>query len=290
MDILILATVLLLAKEMRKGHNGKQSVLMIDKKATACPCKQESVTYLQPINGDLANLLEQSQPPDVSVIIPAYCEEKTIAEVLQRVIKVSWTLGDVEIIVIDDGSTDRTSEIVATFPLVKCVQHEYNLGKGAAIRTGIKNAQGKVLAIQDADLEYAPEYIPSLVRPILDGLSDIVYGSRLKGDPDGMSFSHLVGNSVLSMVARFLYNEQITDVMTGQKAFLRSVLDSVELEENGFAVEVEMTHLGLNGGNRRFLEVPISYSYRHHGVSKIANADGIKSLFKLITYFLKSSA
>jgi glycosyltransferase involved in cell wall biosynthesis len=162
------------------------------------------------------------------------------------------------------------------------------MGKGAAIRTGIKHANGKVLVIQDADLEYAPEYIPSIVKPILDDKTDIVYGSRFKGDPDGMSFSHYVGNSILSLVARFLYSEQITDIMTGQKAFKRSVLDSVDLEENGFAVEVELTCLGLNNA-QRFSEVPIPYSYRKHGISKIANVDGVRSLIKLFTFFLRST-
>jgi len=279
-----------LANKMSKEHTAKQSVIMIDKKASTCTCEQESVICLQPINGALASLPEQSETPDVSVIIPAYCEEETIAEVLQRVIKVSWSLGNVEIIVVDDGSADRTSEIVAAFPFVKCIRHKYNLGKGAAIRTGIKNARGKVLVIQDADLEYAPEYIPSLVKPILDNSSDIVYGSRFKGDPDGMSFSHFVGNSILSLVAQFLYRVQITDIMTGQKAFKRSVLDSVELEENGFAVEVEMTCLGFNGGDRRFTEIPIPYSYRRNGVSKIANIDGFRSLVKLLKIFIRASA
>jgi glycosyltransferase involved in cell wall biosynthesis len=231
-------------------------------------------------------LREQSPIPDVSVIIPAYREEETIVEVLQRVIKVSEFLGNVEIIVVDDGSTDRTGEKVAAFPLVKYIRHEHNMGKGAAIRTGIKNSCGKVLVIQDADLEYRPDCIPSLVKPISAGSMDIVYGSRFKGKPEGMGFSHFVGNFMLSLVARFLYNAQITDIMTGQKAFRRSVLDSVKLKENGFAVEIEITCLSFNG-HRRFIEVPISYSYRRHGVSKITYFDGIKSLVKLFSIFLR---
>ena len=275
---------------MRKGHTAKQTTIMnINNKAIRGFCEQKSSFYF-PVNGALAFLREQSLIPDVSVIIPAYCEEKTIGEVLQRVIKVSWSLGNVEIIVVDDGSTDRTGEKVAAFPFVKYIRHEHNMGKGAAIRTGIKNSRGKVLVIQDADLEYLPDCIPSLVKPIFAGSMDIVYGSRFKGDPDGMSFSHFVGNSILSLVARFLYRVQITDIMTGQKAFRRSVLDSVELKENGFAVEIEITCLGFNGGDRRFTEVPIPYSYRNHGVSKIANIDGLRSLVKLFTIFLRADA
>ena len=116
---------------------------------------------------------------------------------------------------------------------------------------------------------------------------DIVYGSRFKGKPEGMSFSHFIGNSVLSAVARFLYNIQITDIMTGQKAFKRSALNSTELEENGFAVEIEITCLGFNT-DQKFTEIPIPYSYRRHGVSKIAYLDGFKSLVKLFTFFLRT--
>ena len=231
-------------------------------------------------------MLEQLTIPDVSVIIPTYREEETIVEVLQRVIKVSEFLGNVEIIVVDDGSTDRTGEKVAAFPFVRYIRHEHNMGKGAAIRTGIKNSCGKVLVIQDADLEYLPDCIPSLVKPIFAGSMDIVYGSRFKGKPEGMNFFHFVGNFMLNLVARFMYNAQITDIMTGQKAFRRSVLDSVKLKENGFAVEIEITCLSFNG-HRRFIEVPISYSYRRHGVSKITYFDGIKSLVKLFSIFLR---
>jgi glycosyltransferase involved in cell wall biosynthesis len=262
--------------------------MTVNNKPIRCVCEQKSSFYL-PTNGALAFLSEQSTIPDVSVIIPAYCEEETIGEVLQRIIKVSGSLGNVEIIVVDDGSTDRTGEKVAAFPFVKYIRHAYNMGKGAAIRTGIKNSHGKVLVIQDADLEYLPECIPSLVKPIFDGSVDIVYGSRFNCRPDGMSFSHFWGNSILSLVARFMYNVQITDIMTGQKAFRRSVLDSVKLKENGFAVEIEITCLCFNG-DRRFTEVYIPYSYRNHGVSKLVYLDGFKSLAKLFAIFFRADA
>ena len=161
------------------------------------------------------------------------------------------------------------------------------MGKGAAIRTGINNSRGKILVIQDADLEYLPDIIPSLVKPISDGSMDIVYGSRFNCRPEGMSLSHFLGNSILSIVTRFMYNIKITDIMTGQKAFRRSVLDSVNLKENGFAVEIEITCLGFNC-SRRFTEVYIPYSYRNHGVSKLVNFDGFKSLAMLFTIFLRT--
>lgn len=250
---------------------------------------QRSNFNIQPLHG-ATSLTEPSTTPDISVVIPAYCEEETISEVLQRVIKVSWSMGNVEIIVVDDGSTDRTGEKVQAFPFVKYIRHQVNQGKGAAMRTGIKEANGKIIVIQDADLEYLPEYIPSLVQPIADGEMDIVYGSRFEGRPEGMTLSHYVGNSILSLVARFLYSVKITDIMTGQKAFRRSVLKSVQLEENGFAVEIEITCHSLNNGEaQKYAEVPIPYSYRQHGVSKIVYMDGFKSLIKLFTLYLRSN-
>jgi glycosyltransferase involved in cell wall biosynthesis len=262
----------------------KQTLLSTIKVKTV----QRSNFNIQPLHGATA-LTETSTTPDVSIIVPAYCEEDTISEVLQRVIKVSWSMGNVEIIVVDDGSTDKTGEKVQAFPFIKYIRHQVNQGKGAAMRTGIKEAHGKIIVIQDADLEYLPEYIPSIVKPIADGDMDIVYGSRFEGRPEGMTLSHYIGNSILSLVARFLYSVKITDIMTGQKAFRRSILETLHLEENGFAVEIEITCHSLNNGDaQKYTEVPIPYSYRQHGVSKIVYMDGFKSLIKLFTLYLRS--
>lgn len=272
---------------MSKVKDKKQTAILLEEKTESADEKESLDTY-QPLDGELSQLPQNyGTAPDVSVIIPAYCEEETISEVLRRVIKVSWSLGNVEIIVVDDGSTDKTGEQVTQFPLVKYIRHSTNMGKGAAVKTGVKHARGKIIVIQDADLEYAPEYIPSLVKPIMAGSTDIVYGSRFKGDKDGMSSSHYLGNSLLSLVARLLYNTEISDIMTGQKAFKENVLNSIKLGENGFAVEVEMTFLSLNNG-KKYAEVPIAYEYRRHGYSKIGPLDGIKSLLKMFPLFLKS--
>jgi glycosyltransferase involved in cell wall biosynthesis len=232
-------------------------------------------------------LPKKSPIPDVSVIIPAYEEQKSIGDVLQRLIKVSSSMGNVEIIVVDDGSEDQTETEVAAFPTVTYIRHPQNMGKGAALRTGIKNSHGKIIVIQDADSEYLPDIIPSLVKPISEGKMDIVYGSRFNGRPEGMTLSHFLGNFLLSITTRFMYNIKITDIMTGQKAFRRSVLDSIELTENGFAVEIEITCLSFNC-SRRYTEVYIPYSYRNHGVSKLVNFDGFKSLAMLFTIFLRT--
>lgn len=271
------------------NHKPARQNLLNLKKQTKTSNNAKSVFNIQPINGAKSVLSQPSLTPDVSIIIPAYCEEETIAEVLKRVIKVSWSLGDVEIIVVDDGSTDKTGKVVAGFPFVKYIRHKTNMGKGAALRTGIKYSRGKILVIQDADLEYAPEYIPSIVKPIADNSLDMVYGSRFNSRPEGMSISHYIGNSILSAVAGFLYAVKINDIMTGQKAFRRDLLEAAELKENGFAVEIEITTIGLNGSEQtKYGEVPIPYSYRQHGVSKIGYIDGFKSLIKLFATFFCS--
>lgn len=273
---------------MSRKSTTKQALTPIAKKSTLGLAAKNGTFNIQPISGALSSL--STETPDVSIIIPAYCEEETITEVLQRVIKVSWSMGNVEIVVVDDGSSDSTGDKVAAFPFIKYVRHERNQGKGAAIRTGIQNARGKIIVIQDADLEYQPEVIPSLVEPISHGDMAIVYGTRFKGRPEGMSFSHYIGNSILSFVARFLYNVKITDIMTGQKAFKRELLENAQIEENGFAVEIELTSIGFNGGDQtdRYTEVPIPYAYRQHGVSKIVAMDGFKSLIKLFTTYLRT--
>lgn len=219
---------------------------------------------------------------DISIIVPVYNEESSIGTVLLRLLKVSKRLPSCEIIVVDDGSTDHTPDKVAPFNPVRLVRHEKNQGKGAAISTGLKNSKGDIIVVQDGDMEYPPEDIPRLLEPILAGRADVVFGSRFKGECLGMSFSHFVGNKILSFATSLLYGVSVSDVMTGHKAFSRKAIESCELSEKGFAVETEIASKSLKNCCR-FVEVPIKYSYRQHDVAKISCLDGFKALWKLVS-------
>jgi glycosyltransferase involved in cell wall biosynthesis len=217
------------------------------------------------------------------VIVPVYNEEKSIGNVISDLLRLESEIPSLDIIVVDDGSTDKTQEAVKRFSSVRCLRHEKNMGKGAAIRTGANAAHGGVIVIQDADMEYPVAHIPRLVEPICSGGADVVYGSRFMGNCNGMGASHRFGNIVLSTAASILYGMKITDVMTGHKALSVEVFKSLSLTEKDFAVEVEMTSKILNSG-WKILEVPIVYSRRKHGVAKIRYSDGLKCLTKLLNY------
>jgi len=218
--------------------------------------------------------------PIVSVIIPTFNEGEIIKTTLERVLRLRKKL-NLEVIVVDDGSTDQTREIVKDFKDVNLISHKKNKGKGEAIVTGTFGSRGGIIVIQDADLEYFPEEIPKLIDPILQGKADFVFGSRFLGTIKGMSWSHKVGNMILSFAARLLYNTPITDIMTGHKAFSRILIETVELSELRFGVEVELT-AKLFGNGWKLEEVPIAYEYRRKGKSKIMYIDGLKCLVKLV--------
>jgi len=217
----------------------------------------------------------------LSIIIPAYNEEKTISKILKRLNKVDLKDIKKEIVVVDDGSTDRTYEILEGFG-VMLIKHEKNLGKGAAIRSGIKNSSGDMILIQDADLEYSPEEIPSLVNEILNG-EDVVYGSRFKGSIRNMSFFNYLANQFLSFTTRILFNTPISDIETGYKIFKRNVIDKIDLDSKGFEIEAELTTKILKK-KYRIKEVPISYNGRNKKEKKIKWKDGIRTLFCLLKH------
>jgi len=220
----------------------------------------------------------------VTVLIPCFNEEDTVVQVIERVMNAQSGF-EKEILVVNDGSTDSSEQRIRRFEdnAVRLISHSSNRGKGAAIRTGFENASGEVVVIQDADLEYFPENIPNLVKPILEGEADIVYGSRFLGTIKGMSLRHRLGNLVLSLTTSLLYEAKITDAMTGHKAFAVYAVKDLELECKRFEVELEMT-IKLLKRRRKIVEIPIPYEYRRSGKSKISWKDGFAALF----YLLKS--
>ena len=235
----------------------------------------------------------------LSIIIPAYNESETIAEILRRVRAVQLAVptgygpenGSVvtferEVVVVDDGSTDGTREILRTLAGeqdVIVVFHERNQGKGAAVRTGLQHASGDVLLIQDADLEYDPRDYPALLQPIVESRSQVVYGSRFRGGPTrAMFFWHMVGNRFLTLVTNVLYDTILSDMETCYKVFTREVAEQLDLKAPGWGFDPEITAQILKHGYRIY-EVPISYTGREFEEGKkIAWRDGLTVLWTLL--------
>ena len=224
----------------------------------------------------------------LSVIIPVYNEEKTVREAVERVREVELPGVEKEIIIVDDGSRDRTPEILKElkkeYPDIQLVFKKKNEGKGSAVREGIKRATGDLVIVQDADLEYDPRDYPLLMKPILEGKADVVYGSRFLGPHRVLLFWHMVGNICLNILTNLLYNTTLTDMETCYKMFRREVIQSIKLEGNGFDIEPEVTAKLLKRGYRIW-EVPISYNGRgYEEGKKITWRDGVIALFTLLKY------
>jgi glycosyltransferase involved in cell wall biosynthesis len=221
----------------------------------------------------------------ISVIIPAYNEVVTIEEIIKRV--QATHLID-EIVVVDDGSTDGTREILARLDKenqVKFVPHPKNLGKGTAVRTGIQNCSGEIVIIQDADLEYDPREYPNLLRPLEEGIADVVYGSRfLGGARRPILFWNMVANRILTFITNILYNNILSDMETGYKVFLAEVFKRVTIKSNRFDFEPEITAKVLKQ-HVRLYELPISYSGRDYAEGKkITWRDGFAAIWALVKF------
>jgi glycosyltransferase involved in cell wall biosynthesis len=222
---------------------------------------------------------------NVSAIIPVYNEHKTIREIIRRVIA---TDSISEILIVEDGSNDGTREILKEYDnngKVRVIYHEKNKGKGAAVRTGIREAKGDVILIQDADLEYDPRDYPALLRPIQEGIADVVYGSRfLGGARRPILFWNMVANKLLTITTNILYNNILSDMETGYKVFRREVVEDLPLHARGFEFEPEFTAKILKRKYRIF-EVPITFNPRTYDEGKkIKSRDAFIALWTLIKY------
>jgi len=227
---------------------------------------------------------------NLSVIIPCFNEVDSIERVVQSVVEAAGPEG--EIIVVDDGSTDGTRLLLEKNidgKLARVIYQPDNRGKGAALRAGFAAASKDIVIVQDADFEYDPGDYPVMIKPIIDGHADVVYGSRFKGNQPNrvLYFWHRMGNGLLTLLSNMLSNLNLTDMETGYKAFRREVIQSIKIEENRFGFEPEITAKIARGGYRIY-EVGIAYFGRTYAEGKKINwKDGVWAIWCILKYNLR---
>ena len=223
----------------------------------------------------------------LSIVIPCYNEESTLETIIDAVL--AAPIEDKEIIVVDDYSTDSTRDILKEKiepKVAKILYHDVNQGKGAALRTGIKEATGDIVVIQDADLEYDPQEYPLLYNIIKAGKADVVFGSRFMGGGPHrvVYFWHMVGNRFLTLLSNMFTNINLTDMETCYKMFRREIIQSIDIEENRFGFEPEIT-AKVARGKHRIYEVGISYYGRtYEEGKKIGWKDGVRAIYAILKY------
>lgn len=227
----------------------------------------------------------------LSVVIPVYNESGTLENLIQRVSAVDYGC-ELEIVIVDDGSQDGSGDIAQSLSSrhgnLVFLRHEKNAGKGAALRTGFARASGDIVIVQDADLEYDPREIPSLIELILDDIADVVFGSRFlsRGPHRVLYYRHYLANRMFTTLSNLLTNLNLTDIEVCYKAFRREVLESIRIEEERFGFEPEIT-AKVAKGNWRIYEVPISYYGRtYEEGKKIGWRDGVRALYCILKYNL----
>ena len=230
------------------------------------------------------------------MVVPCFNEPRTLGPIVEKIIAAPVLNLALEIIIVDDGSDDETVERIAEVKrqhsIIRSHRHEHNLGKGAALRTGIKLSEGEIILIQDADLEYDPSDYPNLLRPILDGRADVVYGSRFKGGEAHhvLYYWHSVGNKLLTLLSNMFTNLSLSDMETCYKVFRREILQTITIQEDRFGFEPEITaKISRMKPRPRVYEVGVSYFGRTYSEGKkIGWRDGLRALYCILRYNLFS--